>query len=68
MANKHLTLPHLVRDIMGSTTTIAEAAKTIGYTPDGMRSTFNRDPRKLKALLIGYKALAAEENNCSNAA
>lgn len=68
MAKKH-TLPYLVREVMGPTTTIAEAAKTIGYTPDGMRHTFKTDPRKLKALLIGFKFLVAEENQqASNAA
>lgn len=52
------SLRFFVRRHLGPEYEVEEAAKFIGHTKPGIWKMYKRDPVKLKALFLGYKALA----------
>lgn len=51
-----------VKKLMGPDFRITDLTKHVENSSDnGMRKTFRRDPRRLEALILGYKALHEQD-------
>lgn len=59
-------LCYFVRRVLGPDFTIDEAARFIRHTTPGIYLMYKRDPDKLKALFLGYKAMALEDDQNKN--
>lgn len=55
-------LKYFVRRELGPDFTVDEAAEFINHTAPGIRKMYKSDPKKLKALFIGYRTIAEMEN------
>lgn len=51
-----------VYEEMGPGVRVSDVAEMIGHSEVGMRKMFRENPRKLRALVIGYKVLRFEDS------